>query len=107
MATIITVGDAVKPNRHLRSIEMTPAQPIQETYWLMSPHRDSKVKKPYRIFGSLVGIYMGEARVPQRDRRATSNISLKLYHKFFFGGRLVLIDPTYVDIVSEISKAEG
>lgn len=60
-------------------------------------------QKPYEIFGTTHGIYVGMKYVPIRQpRRGVVQVAM---HGFFFGDREVFIDPKYITVIARFSDS--
>lgn len=61
-------------------------------------------KRPYTLFETIVGLYMGMKYVP--ERQAKRGVVQVARHSFLFSDREIFIDPRYIDVVSRFNESD-
>ncbi len=99
-------GDAVKTACAFFIVKHTSEN--DEEFFVGFPKTKSKrsrLKRSQMILEKdIAGIYLGPQRKKVRDGRAGHGYIRMLYHAFFFNGVKIMLDPSNLEIVNNITE---
>lgn len=93
-------GDLVSLTRNLNSTQTFDA--FKKEYF-EAVVAYSRISTP-TLFGASTGVYIGSEYVLKQDKRSHSGVVNELRQVFYFGGRKIYVDQSYVKVICSLAK---